>query len=328
MALVTVVVLAALNGGYDPARWYPAAALFVALLVLAAVAVPAGRPAARPVRLAAAALTAYAAWSYLSIAWAGEPGVAWDGANRTALYAAAFALFALWPLRARPAAVLVGALTLAIAALGLVELLRVWSASDPAAFFNEGRFAKPIDYANGSAALWSMAFWPAVVLGARRETGPILRGTFVAAAVLLAGLALLGQSRGWLFALPLVALVFVAMTPRRVRTSLTLLLVGAAVGVTIPAVLDVYDNSGAALQSAVDRAAGSIVAAAIAAGAVAALAALADRRRPVSRAEGRRAGVAMLAAAALALTAGTVVYVAERGSPFTDIADAWSQFKT
>ena len=46
---------------------------------------------------------AYAAWSYLSIAWAEQKADAWDGANRTALYAVVFALFALWPLGRRGA---------------------------------------------------------------------------------------------------------------------------------------------------------------------------------------------------------------------------------
>lgn len=327
-SLVPVLALAVLNGGYYPDKWYPAAAFLLALLVVALLAVPASRAAAPPVRLAAAALAAYAAWSYLSIAWATERGLAWEGANRTALYAVVFALFALWPMRGRTAAVLVGALTLGVALLGLVELLRAAAAADPSGFFREGRFAQPIDYPNGSAALWSTAFWPAVVFGARRECAPVVRALFVAAAVLLAGLALLGQSRGWLFALPIVALIFVAVTPRRVRTTLTLLLVGVAVGIAIPPVLDVYDSGGAALGDAVDTAAETILVAALVAGALAGLAALVDRRRRVSPLGARRAGAALLVAAVLLAGAGTVVYVAKRGSPFTDIADAWSQFKT
>jgi O-antigen ligase len=72
----------------------------------------------------------------------------------------------------------------------------------------------------------------------------------------------------------------------------------------------------------------AILAAAAVAGVVAGLAGVLDRRRRVSRAGGRRLGVALLAAAVIAGVAGTVVYVAERGSPFTDIAHAWNQFKT
>ena len=50
------------------------------------------------------------------------------------------------------------------------------------------------------------------------------------ALVLLCGLAVLGQSRGWLFTAPVAGVAFVALVPQRVRTSLTLALVLAATG--------------------------------------------------------------------------------------------------
>ena len=167
-----------------------------------------------------------------------------------------------------------------------------------------------------------------MVLGSRRQAAPVLRGVLIFAAVLLGGLALMGQSRGWLFALPVVAVIFLAVTPRRVRTSLTLLLAVAGVAATIPAVLDVYDKTGPALARSVDSAARTILIAAVLTGLVAAVAAVADRRVRVSPEGGRRMGAALLAAAAALAVAGTVVYVAKRGSPFTDVAHAWNQFKT
>ena len=48
----------------------------------------------------------------------------------------------------------------------------------------------------------------------------------------------------------------------------------------------------------------------------------------LARAGGRRMGAALLAAALIAAVAGTTVYVAKRGSPLTDVAHAWNQFKT
>jgi tetratricopeptide (TPR) repeat protein len=328
LGLATVLVIAPSDGGYRPDAWYPAALFALGLLVVGAIALPRGRPPPQAVRVASAALASYAVWSYLSILWADQKGDAWDGANRTALYAVLFSLLALWPLRGRGAALLVGGFSLVVAAIGLVVLLGAAGAGDPSDYFIDGRFAKPAGYANADAALWSTAFWPCVVLGSRREAAPALRGLLVAAAVLLGGLALMGQSRGWLFALPVVVLVFVLVTPRRVRTSLTLLLVAAGVALTVPAVLDVYDETGPALARSVDSAAKAILLAAVVAGAVAVLVALPDRRLPVSRVGGRRLGAALAAAALLAGCAGTVVYVAERGSPFTDVAHAWSQFKT
>jgi tetratricopeptide (TPR) repeat protein len=327
LALVAVLLLSASDEGWTPVEWYGASLFALGLLLVGLLALPRARTAAKPVRIACWALAGYTAWSYLSIAWADQKADAWDGANRTALYAVLFGLLALWPLRARAAAGLVGAFALAVAAIGLVELLGATGAANPSSYFLDGRFATPVGYANADAALWSSAFWPCVVLGSRRGAGPALRGLFVAAAVLLGGLALMGQSRGWLFALPVVALIFLALTPRRVRTSLTLLLAGGGVALTIPAVLDVYDESGAALGRSVDSAVRAILIAAVVAGALAALAAVPDRRRRVSSVGGRRIGTALLAAAVLAACVGTAVYVADRGSPFTDVAHAWNQFK-
>ena len=51
-------------------------------------------------------------------------------------------------------------------------------------------------------------------------------------------------------ALPIVAVIFLIVTPGRVRTTLTLLLVLGGVGITIPAALDVFDKSGRALAGA------------------------------------------------------------------------------
>jgi O-antigen ligase len=289
--------------------------------------VPAGRRPARGGARACGALAGYAAWSYLSVSWAAQKGDAWDGANRAALYALVFAAFALWPIRARAAAALVGVFALAIAALALVQLGKIAWASNPTGYFIDGRLATPISYPSGDAALWSTAFWPCVVFGSRRECAPELRGVFVGAAVVLGSMALLGQSRGWLFALPLVAAIFVVATPGRVRTPLTLLLVLAGVGVTIPAVLNVYDKRGTALATALDGTANWTLGAAVVAGALAAVAGIADRRRRVSRIAARRAGAAMLATAAVALVLGAGVYVAER-DPLHDVSHAWKQFTT
>ena len=327
LALVALAIMAPSNGGYFPS-WYTAALVVLGLLVVALVAVPLRTPPIRPVTVACVALAAYAGWSYLSIAWAAQKGDAWDGANRTAMYAILFALFALWSLRGRSAAVLVGAFVLVVAGVGLVELLVAAGAADPSGHFIDGRFASPMGYPNAAAALWSSAFWPCVVLGSRREVPPWLRGAFLGSAVLLGGLALMGQSRGWLFALPIVAVIFLIVTPGRVRTTLTLLLVLGGVGITIPAALDVFDKSGRALADAMGTAANWILGVAVAVGAIGALAAAADRRRRPSRLAARRAGAVLLVSGAFLLCTGTVVYFAERGSPFTDIGHAWNQFKT
>src|SRR4051812_36825664 len=132
-AVVVLVPLAAAGGGFRPTSWYPAALLLAGLLLVGLLTLRAATP---PLVMAAAlALAGYAAWSYLSIAWAAQKADAWDGANRTLLYAIVFALFALWRLRAPVAAAVLGALAVAIAGLALVELLRASGSADPGSFF-------------------------------------------------------------------------------------------------------------------------------------------------------------------------------------------------
>ncbi|MEA2495034.1 MAG: hypothetical protein QOJ29_2945, partial [Thermoleophilaceae bacterium] len=315
VGVATFVWFAASNGGFDATTWYPGALIVLALVGIAIVTVPAaGVP--KVVTVALVALLAYAAWSYLSIGWAGQKGDAWDGANRSLLYALAFALFALWRPRGRVAAALVIAFALGVAAVGLVELLRAAGAADPSDFFSQGRFASPAGYMNANVALWFSALWPCVVFGARKEVHPLLRGLLVAAAVLLCGLAVLGQSRGWLFTATVAALIFIALVPQRVRTSLTLALVLGATGTATNALLDVYRAAGErGFGDAMSTAATALLVAALVAGVVAFLAALADQRARPSREQERRAGRALAGLAALAAVVGLVLFVSAYGSP-------------
>src|SRR5687767_4866637 len=51
----------------------------------------------RAARVALGALALFAAWSFLSIAWAGARGEAWEAADRVLIYLTVFALFAVLP---------------------------------------------------------------------------------------------------------------------------------------------------------------------------------------------------------------------------------------
>jgi O-antigen ligase len=329
VALATFVWFAASNGGFDGTTWYPGSLIVLGLLVIAALTVPAGEVPGL-VKVAALALAAYAAWSYLSIAWADQKGDAWDGANRTLLYAITFALFAIWRPRGRTAAALLIVYCVGVAGVGLVELLRAASATDARTFFSEGRFASPAGYMNANVALWFSALWPCVILGARRELHAVLRGLLIASAVLLCGLAVLGQSRGWLFTAPIAGLVIVALVPRRVRTVLTLGFVLAVTGIVTNTLLGVYRAAGErGFDSAVSNAARALVVAALLGGlAFGLLAGLEERLPRPSRKRERQSGRVLAAGAVVAAVAGLVVFVSVKGSPFTVISRAWHEFKT
>ena len=331
VALAVILFLAVDDAGYEATRWYAAALFLLALLVLSLLVVPAGGRPPRLVATAASLFAAYAGWSYLSITWADQNADAWDGANRTALYAIVFALFALWPVGRRGAIALIGGTSLAIAVLALVALVHVDTASrsELTDLFVGGRLAWPVNYANATVCIWFLAVWPCVVLAARREVPPALRGVFASAAVLLCATSLLGQSRGWFFALPIVTVAFLAITPGRVRLAWTLLIVAVAtVAVASPA-LHVHDviGAGGSPDGAFAAAARAIVIAALLTGLVVTAAAFAERRRPVPRRVARRVGRAMLAGTGVVVVVGLVAGIAAVGSPVAWAGDRWDEFK-
>jgi hypothetical protein len=142
VAVVVFAWLAADEGGFHGTTFLPATLVLLALLLIGLVALPIPRPS-RVRWIAMGLLTGYAAWSYLSILWADEQGLAWDGANRTLMYAIAFALFALWEIRGKAALMVLGTYTLAVAGIGLVELRRATSPTTPVAVLDEARRSEP-----------------------------------------------------------------------------------------------------------------------------------------------------------------------------------------
>ena len=117
------VVWAWHDGGFAPEEWLPGGLLLLALLCTAAASAEVrARLTARPLPLVLFGL--YVAWSYLSILWAQVPADALDGANRTLVYWLVFALFTGLGLSERLGSAIVLAWGVALAALGVIELVR------------------------------------------------------------------------------------------------------------------------------------------------------------------------------------------------------------
>jgi O-Antigen ligase/Tetratricopeptide repeat len=218
---------------------------------------------------------------------------------------------------------------LAIAAIATVELIRVAGADQGIQFFEEGRFAEPVGYANANVALWMSGLLPCAILAGRREVPAPVRGLLLGGAGILGGAALLGQSRGWLFALPLAALVALLVVPGRGRTIGAFALVGLALLAISQPVLDIYsdwqpfrppgDDYDAALRA--------ILLAGAALAVVGTLAALVDRRVQLSEQGARRLSTATVVALAAALLVAVAGYAAVERSPVSAASDAWSEFK-
>jgi tetratricopeptide (TPR) repeat protein len=328
LGVAAFLALCASEAGFYPTAWGPVALFVLALLALTMTIV--GRPARPPgVVLAALVLfAAYSAWSLLSTTWADQQADAWAGGHRAFAYWLVLALFSLWPTRASSVRLLIGSFSLGVAVIGLIEILRADSAAAGGAFFIDLRFAEPAGYINANVALWTLGMLGCLSIGATRRSHPAVRGVMLGGAGLLAGLALLGQSRGWVLALPLALIVLVAFSPDRLRIALGALLIGIGVLAVRGPILAVHDDYSPARFDALlsDATAALVLMAVVVCGVGAAWAAL-ERRTKATERTARRLAVATGALlAALALAAGAAALV-EAGDPMNRVTEAWSDFK-
>jgi O-antigen ligase/polysaccharide polymerase Wzy-like membrane protein len=318
------------QGGFAPTSWYPGALFLLFLVGVVVVSLGSGlTELPRASRLALVFLAAYAAWSFLSITWADARGDAWDGANRTLLYASVYALFALLPWRAGSASVLLGLYAVGTTLVGAIFLTRAVTAADPTRFFIDGRFASPAEYPNANCAMLLGAFWPALFLSSRREVPPLLRGVLLACAGFLVQLAVLPESRGSLVAVPIAVAFYLAIVPGRLRSVLSLALVGAATLAALAPLLDVYASRGSVpdVRSALDDAALAMALSFAVLFAAGTAIGMLDRKRELSMRTRRRASIAVVVGAAATAVAGAAVFLAVYGNPATRTADAWDEFK-
>jgi O-antigen ligase len=327
------VVWATSQAGYPVTHWAPGGLIVLALLGIALGVVGLRwSEVPLPVKIALGCLAGYTALSFASILWAAVPGDAWEGANRTLLYLLVFALFALWPQRGASAALLLGAWTLAMIALAAFVALHVDAAgvrSLQSLMPGEGRLVYPAGYVNANAAMWLMAFWPALLLARSKRLPWGLRGVLAGGAVLLAEVALLSQSRGSLYATPVMLVLVFALLPGRVRTFAVLVPVAAGIGVAAPAVLRVGDHlkNGRVQPAAIHSAGVAMFAAAVAVGLAVSIGAAIEQRRSFSASTASRIHRSIAAVAALALVAILVGGLVAAGNPVKRIEHGWHTFK-
>ncbi len=331
-ALVLFLVWATDQAGYPVTHWGPGGLIVLALLVLT-VTIVGPRLAEVPlaVRIAVGALAAYTALSYLSILWAAVPGDAWEGANRTLLYLIVFALFACWRQRGETAALLLGFWVLAMVGLAAFAALHIDAAGGQQlrALIPGGRLVYPTGYPNANAAQWLMAFWPAVLLARSARLTWALRGLLAGGAVLLAEVALLSQSRGSLYATPVMLVLVFALLPERRRTFALLVPIALGIAAAAPTVLRVGDHltNGEVSSSTVHSAVAASFAAAVGVALVVALGAAIEQRGSFSEASLRRIRAAVGAVAVTTLVVVLAGGVAAAGNPVTRVESAWNSFK-
>ena len=247
------------NGGYDPDTWYWGALVTLAILTAVLVLQPRARSRLpRAASVALVALAAYLAWSYLSMTWAQVPGWALEGSNRTLLYLLLFALFLVLPWTAETALTALVVYAIGIGVIALVTLFRLASARHLGGLVIDGRLAGTTGYFNSTSALFMSEALLGTFLASRRELPGLLRGLLLAFAAASLQLCVMGQSRGWLFTLPAVIIIYAVVVRDRLRVVIAAILPTLAALLPIHKLLHAFEgHTGASLQAAA-RSAGRI----------------------------------------------------------------------
>lgn len=320
------VVLFGAGGGFAPTTWYPAALFCLGVAAVVAVSGLGRGQSSRAAVVATIALVAYTGWAFLSIAWAEVPADAWQGANLTLLYALVFLIAARWRLPARAPEWVVLAFA---AAVVTVALLGLWAASrgtsDPNGdLLLGGRLAWPTSYPSATSAMFALACWPALGVVLEERLPVAARATALGLVAALVQLNLLGQSRGSIFTLPLVLLLFLLLAPRRGVAAIVVAGIAAVVALASSTLFGVFGaDTAAERRDALGSAFFVIVGTSAALGAAGFALPLLDRLPRPGRSTRLklRVGLAIVGVAAVAAILVTM-------SPGARLAAAWDDFRT
>lgn len=322
LALAGVMVVR--EGGFAPTVWYPVALAVLGICI--AILLGGGRVIGRPPRgvlLAVVTLALFICWSFATTAWATDADAAFEGSNRDLLYALVFGLLALWPARSRSVwPVVLGAVAV-FSIEGVVTVEQAVHSAQISNFLIGTRLSEPLGYPNATAALYMLGAWLMLGFASRPWLPAPARGLAFGLAGLDLSLNLLTESRGSVFTLPLVAIVYLVLVPGRIRSLLALALVGLGFGPVVEPLLRAFRATGQAeLAARMNHAIVLAVAWALVLAVAGWLFAALDDRLEFSRRELRATGAMLLAAAV-----GGLGFALERFRPWDRLGAAWHSFR-
>ncbi|MGB9183428.1 MAG: O-antigen ligase family protein [Solirubrobacteraceae bacterium] len=328
LAVGLMVLWAAHDGGYDAETWYWGALVLLAVLAVMVISLGSDRihiPRSGVIALALFGL--YVAWSYLSMTWAQSPGDALQGANRALLYLLLFSLLLILPWTPEAALVAVVAFAVGIGVIAIVLVVRLAAHDAVSSLIAGSRLAAPTGYFNSTAALFTIGTLVSTCLAPNRRLPAPLRGLLLALACADLQLALIVESRGWLFTLPLVVVATIVLSKDRLRLAVFALLPATGAALLLHRLLHVFQISGSALGqggASAGRAGLLMCAAVFAVGTLIAWTDWLLRERALSRIRRRALGTILVAATVAGAVVGGVV--ATGGHPIRFVTRQWNGF--
>jgi len=308
------------QGAYFGTVFFPASVGIYALLVLFIAFAPLStRLKGAPVA-ALGALTALTALTLLSGLWSPAPASALGDASQTLAYAALFAL-GIWITNLLGPRMLLALAPVGIAG-ALVGVGTVWTLATGTDFawylHGDATLRFPIGYRNGNAAFLMICAWPLLALATETALRWPLRALAIASATMLIELTILAQSRGSIPAVIIALLLYLALSPHRLRAAAVAALAAAPALAATPVLLEVFRHS-AADEAAIPLLRDAAIAIVITSVASLVLASIALRgiypRLDMGAARVRRLSrLSALAAVVVALVGGSL-FVARHGGP-------------
>ena len=318
------------SGAYFGTVFYPGAVVIGILLILLLSFAPLGFRPAGGSAIAVAALLGLAAWTLLSLLWTPTRAAAVTDAFQVLAYAAAF-LVGMWLCRLLARRMVLGLVPLALAGglAGLVAVMALWTGDDLSRYLHSDASVRfPLGYRNANAAFFLIALWPALTLAADPQVDRRVRPLLLATATLCLELAVLSQSRGSLPAAIIGAAAYMLLCPWRLRAAAYLGLAALPVLLSLPVLLDLYQQ-GEPISGAlplVRDAARVMVASVIGACLLGVLALGAEHRIRLSPESTHRIG-RLVAVTALVVGGGAAaIYVGNRGGPIEFVDQRVQEF--
>ncbi|MGH3262532.1 MAG: hypothetical protein ACRDNS_11085, partial [Trebonia sp.] len=231
------------HGAFFGTVFYPGAIVTFGVLAVLLWATPLGARVAGPARIALLGLTLLGAWTLAASLWSPAPSVAFADVAKGLTYAALFAI-GIWTCRLLSDRVSLALAPVAVTGLliGIGTVITLATGHDVGSYVHvdDATLRFPIGYRNAEAAFLFICTFALLALAVEERTSWPLRAVMLAGITMLVELNALAQSRGSLPAAAAALVVYLILSPHRLRPTVYLVLAVAPAAIALPTLLDVY----------------------------------------------------------------------------------------